>query len=61
MKPHVSGERDASLQNPGKTSYKDLYPPANVDLYYAVTMVNGEGHEEIFVDAKKVNTVLWIT
>ncbi|XP_022788297.1 uncharacterized protein LOC111328184 [Stylophora pistillata] len=57
MTPHVSGRQDPSLQNPGKTSYKDLYPPVNVDLYYAVTMVNGEGQEEKLVDSKKVSFV----
>ena len=54
MKPYVSGERDTSLQNPGADSYKDLYPPLNTELYYAVTMVDGEGQEEKAVEAKKV-------
>ena len=54
MTPYVSGRQDASLQNPGKTSYKDLYPPLGVDLYYAVTIVDGEGQQETLVDARKV-------
>lgn len=48
MTPHVF------LQNFGKNSYKDLYPPVNVELYYAVTMVDGEGQEGEAVKAKKV-------
>lgn len=54
MRPYVSGERDISLQNPGKDSFKDLYPPVNTELYYAVTIVDGEGQEEKVVEAKKV-------
>lgn len=54
MKPYVSGERDTSLQNPGKNNYKDMYPPVNMELYYAVTVVDGEGQEEKVVEAKKV-------
>ena len=54
MTPHVSGERDQSLQNPGTIKYKDMYPPVNRDLYYAVTVVDGEGQEEKNVQAKKV-------
>lgn len=54
MTPYVSGRRDASLQNLGKTSYKDLYPSLGVDLYYAVTIVDGEGQQETLVDARKV-------
>ena len=54
MTPHVSGERDQSLQNPGTIKYKDKYPPVNRDLYYAVTVVDGEGREEKKVEAKKV-------
>lgn len=54
MTPYVSGERDQSLQNPGKIKYKDLYPPINRELYYAVTVVDGEGQEEKNVQAKKV-------
>lgn len=57
MTPYVSGRQDASLQNPGKTSYKDLYPPLGVDLYYAVTIVDGEGQQETLVDARKVSFV----
>ena len=54
MTPYVSGERDQSLQNPGTIKYKDMYPPVNRDLYYAVTVVDGEGQEEKNVQAKKV-------
>ena len=54
MTPYVSGERDQSLQNPGKIKYMDMYPPINRDLYYAVTVVDGEGQEEKNVQAKKV-------
>ena len=54
MTPYVSGERDQSLQNPGKIKYKDMYPPLNRELYYAVTVVDGEGQEEKNVQAKKV-------
>ena len=49
MKPHVS------LQNPAQNSYKDLYPPVNVELYYAVTVEDGEGKEgKDDVEVKKV-------
>jgi len=54
MTPYVSGERDRSLQNPGKIKFKDMYPPGNIQLYYAVTVVDGEGQEEKAVQAKKV-------
>ena len=54
MTPYVSGEQDLSLQNPGKINYKDMYPPGNMELYYAVTVVDGEGQEEKAVEAKKV-------
>ena len=54
MTPHVSGEKDQSLQNPGKINYKDMYPPGNTELYYAVTVVDGEGQEDKAVEAKKV-------
>ena len=54
MTPYVSGERDQSLQNPGNIKYKDMYPPVNRELYYAVTVVDGEGQEEKKVEAKKV-------
>ena len=54
MTPYVSGERDQSLQNPGKINYKDMYPPGNRELYYAVTVVDGEGQEDKAVEAKKV-------
>ena len=54
MTPYVSGEREQSLQNPGKIKYKDMYPPVNRNLYYAVTVVDGEGQEEKNVQAKKV-------
>ena len=54
MTPHVSGKRDQSLQNPGKIKYKDMYPPVNRDLYYAVTVVDGKGQEEKNVEVKKV-------
>ena len=54
MMPYVSGERNQSLQNPSKMKYKDMYPPVNRDLYYAVTVVDGEGREEKNVEAKKV-------
>ena len=54
MNPHVSGERDKSLQTSRTNSYKDLYPPVNRKLYYAVTLVNGEGQEEEDVDVRKV-------
>jgi len=54
MTPYVSGERDQSLQNPGKITYKDMYPPGNRELYYAVTVVDGEGQEDKAVEAKKV-------
>jgi len=46
MTPYVSGERDQSLQNPGKINYKDMYPPGNRELYYAVTVVDGKGQED---------------
>ena len=61
MTPYVSGRQDASLQNPGKTSYKDLHPPLGVDLYYAVTIVDGEGQQETLVDARKVKRLFWNT
>ena len=54
MTPLMSGDQDSSLQSPGTYTYKDMYPPANVDLYYAVTIVNGNGQEEKKVDIKKV-------
>ncbi|XP_020600643.1 uncharacterized protein LOC110039834 [Orbicella faveolata] len=54
MTPYVSGERDQSLQSPGKIKFKDMYPPVNMELYYAVTVVDGEGQEEKAVEAKKV-------
>ena len=54
MTPYVSGEQEQSLQNPGTIKYKDMYPPGNVELYYAVTVVDGEGQEEKAVGAKKV-------
>ena len=46
MTPYVSGERDQSLQNPGKINYKDMYPPGNREFYYAVTVVDGKGQED---------------
>ena len=57
----MSGKLDKFLQNPGTNSYKDLYPPVNMQMYYAVTMVNGEGQEDKDVNAQKVrfaNSVL---
>lgn len=54
MTPYVSGERDQSLQSLGKIKFKDMYPPVNMELYYAVTVVDGEGQEEKAVEAKKV-------
>lgn len=54
MRPFVSGKLDKTLQISGTNSFKDLYPPVNTELYYAVTMVNGEGQEGKDVDAKKV-------
>ncbi|XP_078373114.1 uncharacterized protein LOC144656754 isoform X1 [Oculina patagonica] len=54
MTPLMSGNQEPSLQSPATHSYKDMYPPANVDLYYAVTIVNGNGQEETKVDIRKV-------
>ena len=54
MKPYVSGMLDKLLQNSGTNNFKDLYPPVHTELYYAVTMVNGEGQEDKDVDTKKV-------
>lgn len=51
MKPHVS------LQNLELNSFKDLYPPTNTDLYYALTIVDGQGQERKAVEAKKVNAI----
>ena len=52
--PLVSGKLDKTLQNAGINNFKDLYPPVNTELYYAVTVVNGKGQEEKYVDVKKV-------
>ena len=57
LKPYVSGEMDTLLQDQRRNSYKDMYPPVNVELYYAVTIVNGDGQEEKLVEAKKVKTL----
>ena len=54
MRPLVSGKLDKTLQISGTNSFKDLYPPVNTELYYAVAMVNGGGQEGKDVDAKKV-------
>lgn len=54
MTPFVSGNMDATLQHPGTYSFKDFYPPFDKRLYYAVTMVNGEGQEHKVVDTKEV-------
>lgn len=54
MTPFVSGSVDTTLQHPGTDSFKDFYPPFDTRLYYAVTMVNGEGQEHKRVDAKAV-------
>lgn len=54
MTPFVSGNMDATLQHPETHSFKDFYPPFDTRLYYAVTMVNGEGQEHKVVDTKEV-------
>ena len=54
MTPHMSGNQDPSLQSPETYSYKDMYPPANVDLYYAVTIVDGKGREGTSTEIRKV-------
>ena len=54
MRPYVSGKLDKLLQSRETNSYKDLYPTPNTNWYYAVTMVNGNGHEGKIVRAKKV-------
>ena len=54
MRPFVSGRLDKTLQNPGKNNFKDLYPPINRELYYAVAAVNGKGQEDKDVDVRKV-------
>ena len=54
MKPYMSGAQDPLLRSPGTTTFKDLYPPASTELYYAVTVVDGEGQEEKGVEAVKV-------
>jgi len=42
------------LQHPETHSFKDFYPPFDTRLYYAVTLVNGEGQEHKVVDTKEV-------
>lgn len=54
LRPFVSGTMDKTLQNAGTDHFKDLYPPINTNLYYAVTVVNGEGQEDENVEPKKV-------
>ena len=52
---------DKTLQNAGTDHFKDLYPPTNTNLYYAVTVVNGEGQEDENVEPKKVKFQLQIS
>lgn len=54
MTPFVSGNMDATLQHPETHSFKDFYPPFDTRLYYAVTMVNGEGQEHKVVETKEI-------
>ena len=59
MKPYKSGKNEWLLRKVQTDTWRDMFPPTNTPLYYAVSYVEGNGNEIMKGNSQKVRKIVY--